>query len=68
MINWSGVVGVAQLVERRSVAPDVAGSIPVSHPNPTLCLIPALQYIDIILCESLVCGEQHHTFRAGLRN
>ena len=27
------VVGVAQLVERRSVAPNVAGSIPVSHPN-----------------------------------
>ena len=27
-------VGVAQLVERRSVAPNVAGSIPVSHPNP----------------------------------
>ena len=27
------VVGVAQLVERRSVAPNVAGSIPVSHPK-----------------------------------
>jgi hypothetical protein len=27
------VVGVAQLVERRTVAPNVAGSIPVSHPN-----------------------------------
>ena len=26
-------MGVAQLVERRSVAPNVAGSIPVSHPN-----------------------------------
>jgi hypothetical protein len=26
-------VGVAQLVERRSVAPNVAGSIPVSHPK-----------------------------------
>src|SRR5579862_3584738 len=33
MLNWTGVVGVAQLVERRSVAPNVAGSIPVSHPN-----------------------------------
>jgi hypothetical protein len=31
----SEVVGVAQLVERRSVAPNVAGSIPVSHPNPS---------------------------------
>ena len=26
-------MGVAQLVERRSVAPNVAGSIPVSHPK-----------------------------------
>ena len=33
MINYKRVVGVAQLVERRSVAPNVAGSIPVSHPN-----------------------------------
>ena len=33
VVNWSGVVGVAQLVERRSVAPNVAGSSPVSHPN-----------------------------------
>ncbi len=32
-------MGVAQLVERRSVAPDVAGSIPVSHPNWTFSLI-----------------------------
>jgi hypothetical protein len=33
MVNFAIVVGVAQLVERRSVAPNVAGSIPVSHPN-----------------------------------
>ena len=26
-------MGVAQLVEHRTVAPDVAGSIPVSHPK-----------------------------------
>jgi hypothetical protein len=26
-------VGVAQLAEHRTVAPTVAGSIPVSHPN-----------------------------------
>jgi hypothetical protein len=26
-------VGIAQLVEHRTVAPTVAGSIPVSHPN-----------------------------------
>jgi hypothetical protein len=36
MVNFVIVVGVAQLVERRSVAPNVAGSIPVSHPNPIL--------------------------------
>jgi hypothetical protein len=37
-VNWiyRTAVGVAQLVERRSVAPNVAGSIPVSHPNPLL--------------------------------
>src|SRR6267143_5686751 len=35
MVNSIGVVGVAQLVERRSVAPNVAGSSPVSHPNPS---------------------------------
>jgi hypothetical protein len=29
----ASAVGVAQLVERRSVAPNVAGSIPVSHPK-----------------------------------
>jgi hypothetical protein len=34
MLNWKAVVGVAQLVERRSVAPNVAGSNPVSHPKP----------------------------------
>jgi hypothetical protein len=33
MLNWEAVVGVAQLVERRSVAPNVAGSNPVSHPK-----------------------------------
>ncbi len=27
------VVGIAQLAEHRTVAPTVAGSIPVSHPN-----------------------------------
>jgi hypothetical protein len=33
MLNSVRVVGVAQLVERRTVAPNVAGSNPVSHPN-----------------------------------
>ena len=33
MLSWIAVVGVAQLVERRSVAPNVAGSNPVSHPK-----------------------------------
>lgn len=29
----SGLVGVAQLVERRTVAPNVVGSNPIAHPN-----------------------------------
>jgi hypothetical protein len=29
----SVVVGIAQLAEHRTVAPTVAGSIPVSHPR-----------------------------------
>ena len=33
VLNWNQAVGVAQLVERRSVAPNVAGSNPVSHPK-----------------------------------
>ena len=28
-------MGVAQLAEHRTVAPDVVGSIPISHPNLT---------------------------------
>ena len=39
MVNSARVVGVAQLVERRSVAPNVAGSSPVSHPNFPIFLI-----------------------------
>ena len=31
--NETPVVGIAQLAEHRTVAPTVAGSIPVSHPN-----------------------------------
>ena len=30
----SSAVGVAQLVERRTVAPNVVGSNPISHPKP----------------------------------
>ena len=31
--NRDTAVGVAQLAEHRTVAPDVVGSIPISHPN-----------------------------------
>ena len=34
VINSLGVVGVAQLAEHRTVAPNVVGSNPISHPNP----------------------------------
>jgi hypothetical protein len=33
MINTTQVVGVAQAVEHRVVAPEVAGSSPVAHPK-----------------------------------
>ena len=33
MLNCISTVGVAQLVERRTVAPNVEGSNPFSHPN-----------------------------------
>src|SRR5277367_3839217 len=45
-VNWvhRTAVGVAQLVERRSVAPNVAGSIPVSHPK-ILCKSPMFMLV-----------------------
>jgi hypothetical protein len=35
VLNLLVVVGVAQLVERRTVAPNVVGSNPIAHPNLT---------------------------------
>lgn len=40
--NAEGVVGVAQLAEHRTVAPDVVGSIPISHPNHPSRFVPRL--------------------------
>ena len=50
------MVGVAQPAEHRTVAPDVAGSIPVSHPNLSigstyLARITAL-FFDEVFCRS----------------
>jgi hypothetical protein len=49
VLGAATAVGVAQLVERRSVAPNVAGSIPVSHPkfspNPFVLKITGLQVL-----------------------
>ena len=44
VVNLTGVVGVAQLVERRSVAPNVAGSSPVSHPIFHTFLVVSTKY------------------------
>jgi hypothetical protein len=33
VLDYLSAVGVAQLVERRTVAPNVVGSNPISHPN-----------------------------------
>jgi hypothetical protein len=62
-------VGVAQLVERRSVAPNVAGSIPVSHPNPLWQIVPLLpteQAIHLVFEKGAVRRKQHHVFHSGL--
>ncbi len=53
------MVGVAQLVERRSVAPNVAGSIPVSHPN---------FHFHFVFLKDTICSEQSHLFRRRLGN
>jgi hypothetical protein len=39
-------VGIAQLVEHRTVAPTVAGSIPVSHPRILLCGEPRRAFVS----------------------
>src|SRR5258707_9570055 len=56
-------VGVAQLVERRAVAPKVAGSKPLSHPNPKtvyfleLLLLAAFRmFLKLGLLFSALCG------------
>ena len=51
------VVGVAQLVERRSVAPNVAGSIPVSHPNNLVSNpMPIIKFGFLFLVSAMVMG------------
>src|SRR5580693_5050540 len=72
-VNWRNrtAVGVAQLVERRSVAPNVAGSIPVSHPNPIpeiflISLFRAKHGVGIVFKQSAICRQQHHVFQASL--
>ncbi len=46
------MVGVAQLVERRTVAPNVVGSNPISHPKPCLGSCPPLK-TEVVLNEDL---------------
>ena len=57
------VVGVAQLVERRSVAPNVAGSIPVSHPNFSQCLCGDLAFLRISVYEQYSKRTQNRRWR-----
>ena len=41
------MVGVAQLVEHRIVAPEVVGSIPIVHPNNAVCSFgPLAQLVE----------------------
>src|ERR1700680_3991132 len=44
--NRKVAVGVAQSVEHRTVAPTVAGSIPVSHPNFSFLLEPSGLFLE----------------------
>ncbi len=65
------MVGVAQLVERRSVAPNVAGSIPVSHPNFKTFVSPILgdRACSVLLTLAESAGtpgpKPHYTVRAA---
>ena len=57
--------------EKWPVAPNVAGSIPVSHPNlpeqflPVL-LLPTEHCLNFVFGESAVCCKQRHIFQTGL--
>ena len=44
-IASTSMVGVAQLVEHRIVAPEVVGSIPIVHPNNACVFIWAISSI-----------------------
>ena len=59
------MVGVAQLVERRTVAPNVVGSNPISHPKSSF---PAKNLLDIVFLEDAIRREQNQLFRVRLSN
>ena len=63
MLNFYRVVGVAQLVERRSVAPNVAGSIPVSHPKPSNLKTKHFRIFPFSLRPIVVAHLLHTAFR-----
>src|SRR5437879_6331055 len=54
--NHKVAVGIAQLAEHRTVAPAVAGSIPVSHPK----------FLDLYLRPKSRASSQHPTFTRHL--
>ena len=54
-------VGVAQLAEHRTVAPDVVGSIPITHPkNP-----PAFFGLSRVLIYNAALHHEHHPANCG---
>jgi hypothetical protein len=64
MLNWPSTVGVAQLVERRSVAPNVAGSIPVSHPKPYQLKTKSFAILPRSLSAEFIAQLLHKSSRA----
>jgi hypothetical protein len=67
-VNFNtSAVGVAQLVERRTVAPNVAGSNPVSHPILWLS-IPHKKDLYLVSLENVIGRHQHELLNNSLRD
>jgi len=60
-----GVVGVAQLVERRLVVADVAGSSPVTHPH-VRRPVPPRGDRPTVVCQPAGEGDAEHLAVPGL--
>src|SRR6266704_279318 len=57
------MVGVAQLVERRTVAPNVVGSNPISHPNPSRLKTIHFSILPCSLAPRIIAQPLHNSLR-----